>query len=149
MLLLLHAIIPCLHTWIVIHLCGSMNSELRTIYVSSVWSNHNQLFTMHHSGYYNRVSFIFGTTIPTSFIILMKCFLHLYNSVLSTDATFEVRNLNRRMSSLAFMCAITQCSWILKCLMPSTIKCQYTVCTTEFFFNEKDPRLVWSGCLRF
>ena len=32
-LLLLHAIIPCLHTQIVIHLCGSMNSELRTIHV--------------------------------------------------------------------------------------------------------------------
>ena len=30
-----HAIIPCLHTWI---LCGSVNSDLRTIYVSSVWS---------------------------------------------------------------------------------------------------------------
>ena len=28
MLLLLHAIIPCLYTQIVIHLCGSMNSEL-------------------------------------------------------------------------------------------------------------------------
>ena len=33
MLLLLYAIIPCLHTCIVIHLCGSMNSELQTIYV--------------------------------------------------------------------------------------------------------------------
>ena len=33
MLLLLHAIIPCLHTQIVIHFCGSMNSELQTIYV--------------------------------------------------------------------------------------------------------------------
>ena len=31
MLLLLHAIIPCLHTRIVIHLCGSVNSELQTI----------------------------------------------------------------------------------------------------------------------
>ena len=31
---------------------------------------------MHHSGYYNLVSLIFGTTIPTSFNILMKCFLH-------------------------------------------------------------------------
>ena len=30
---------------------------------------------MHHSGYY-LVSFIFGTTIPTSFNILVKCFLH-------------------------------------------------------------------------
>ena len=76
MLLLLHAIILCLHTQIVIHLCSSMNSELQTIYVSSVWSHHKQLFTMHHSGYYNLVSFIFGTTIPTSFNILMKCFLH-------------------------------------------------------------------------
>ena len=28
---------------------------------------------MHHSGYYNPVSLIFGTTIPTSFNILMKC----------------------------------------------------------------------------
>ena len=54
-----------------------MNSELRNIYVSRVWSHHNQLFTMHHSGYYNLVSFIFGTTIPTSSNILMKCFLHL------------------------------------------------------------------------
>ena len=53
----------------VIHLCGSMNSELRTLYVSSVWSYHNQLFTMYHSGYYNP---IFDTTIPN---ILMKCFL--------------------------------------------------------------------------
>ena len=78
MLLLSHAIIPCLHTWIVTHLCGSVNSELRTIYVNNVWSYHNQLFTMHQSGYYNLVSFIFGTTIPTSFNILMKCFLHLY-----------------------------------------------------------------------
>ena len=33
MFLLLHAIIPCLHTCIVIHLCGSVNSELQTIYV--------------------------------------------------------------------------------------------------------------------
>ena len=33
MLLLLHAIIPCLHT---LHLCGSVNSELRTIYVVSL-----------------------------------------------------------------------------------------------------------------
>ena len=33
---------------------------------------------MNHSGYYNLVSFIFGTTIPTSFNILMKCFLHLF-----------------------------------------------------------------------
>ena len=75
MLLLLHAIIPYLHTWIV---CGSVISELRTtcIYVSSVWSFHNQLFTMHHSGYY-LVPLIFGTTIPTSLNILVKCFLHL------------------------------------------------------------------------
>ena len=29
--------------------------------------------TVHHSGYYNLV---FGTTIPTFFNILMKCFLH-------------------------------------------------------------------------
>ena len=50
-----------------------MNSELRTIYISSVWSFHNQLFTMHNSGYY-LVSLIFGTTIPTSFNILVKCF---------------------------------------------------------------------------
>ena len=50
--------------------------ELQTIYVSSSWLYHNQLFTMHHSGYYNLVSFIFGTTIPISFNILMKCFLH-------------------------------------------------------------------------
>ena len=33
MLLLLYAIISSLHTRIVIHLCGGMNSELRTIYV--------------------------------------------------------------------------------------------------------------------
>ena len=33
MLLLLHAIILCLHTQNVIHLCGSVNSKLRTIYV--------------------------------------------------------------------------------------------------------------------
>ena len=32
---------------------------------------------MHHSDYYF-VSLIFGTTIPTSFNILVKCFLHLY-----------------------------------------------------------------------
>ena len=67
MFLLLHAIIPCLDTWIV---CGSVNSELWTIYVSSVWSYHNQLFTMRHSGY----SLIFGTTIPTFFNILVKYF---------------------------------------------------------------------------
>ena len=30
---------------------------------------------MHHSGYY-LVPLIFGTTIPTSFNILVKCFLH-------------------------------------------------------------------------
>ena len=30
------------------------------VYVSCVWSCHNQLFTVHHSGYYN---LIFGTTI--------------------------------------------------------------------------------------
>ena len=64
----------CTHEFF--HLWGSVNSELRTIYVSSVWSHHNQLFTMHHSGYYNLVSLIFGTTIPTSFNILIKCFLH-------------------------------------------------------------------------
>ena len=32
MLLLLHAIIPCLHTRIVLHLCGSVNSELQTMF---------------------------------------------------------------------------------------------------------------------
>ena len=58
-LLLLHAIIHCLHTRIV---CGSVNSEFQTIYVSNVWSYHNQLFTMHHSDYY-LVYLIFGTTI--------------------------------------------------------------------------------------
>ena len=50
-----------------------MNSELQTIYISCVWSYHNQLFTV---GHYNLVPLIFGTTIPTSFNILMKCFLH-------------------------------------------------------------------------
>ena len=99
MLLLLHAIIPCLHTEIVIHICGSVNSELRTIYVmllvchchariistwvsppayiSCVWSYHNQLFTVHHSGYYYLVSLIFGTTIPTSFNILINYTLYI------------------------------------------------------------------------
>ena len=33
---------------------------------------------MHHLGYYNLVTLIFGTTISTSFNILMKCFLHLF-----------------------------------------------------------------------
>ena len=46
------------------------------MYTSCVWSYHNQLFTVHHSGYYSLVSLVFGTTIPTSFNILMKCFLH-------------------------------------------------------------------------
>ena len=32
---------------------------------------------MYHLGYF-LVSLIFGTTIPTSFNILMKCFLHLF-----------------------------------------------------------------------
>ena len=41
-LLLLNAIISCLHTF-VIHLFSSMNSELRTLYISCVWSYHNQL----------------------------------------------------------------------------------------------------------
>ena len=68
----------CIHELIVIHLCGSMNSELQTIYISCVLSYHNQLFT---TGYYNLVSLIFGTTIPTSFNILMKYFLHLCNIV--------------------------------------------------------------------
>ena len=58
----------CIHEFFV-----GVNSELRTIYVSSVWSFHNQLFTMHHLSYYP-VSLIFGTTIPTSFNILVKCF---------------------------------------------------------------------------
>ena len=63
MLLLLHAIIPCLHTCMKIHLCGSVNSELQTLcyvvslsllsmhnfhvvfnhfqtYISCVWSHH-------------------------------------------------------------------------------------------------------------
>ena len=35
---------------------------------------------MHYSGYYNLVSLIFGTTIPTSFNILVKCFYTCYNS---------------------------------------------------------------------
>ena len=85
MLLLLHAIIPCLHTGIVIDLCGSMNSELRTIYVSNVWSYHNQLFTMHHSGYYNLVSIIFGTTIPTSFNILMNTLKVVYQNIFRVE----------------------------------------------------------------
>ena len=46
------------------------------MYTSCVWSYHNQLFTVHHSGYYSLVSLVFGTTIPTSFNILMKYFLH-------------------------------------------------------------------------
>ena len=79
MLLLLHAIIPCLHTQIVIPLCGSVNSELQTIsfpaYISCVWSYRNHLFTVHHSDYYNLVSLIFGTTIPTS---LNNFILHIY-----------------------------------------------------------------------
>ena len=33
---------------------------------------------MHQLGHYNLVSLIFGTTIPTSLNILMKCFLRLY-----------------------------------------------------------------------
>ena len=88
MLLLLHSIIPCLHTWIAIHLCGCVNSELRSIwcYVACIISMcfsiisrihklyHHQLFTVHQLGYYNLVSLIFGTTIPTSFNILTKCF---------------------------------------------------------------------------
>ena len=32
------------------------------------------IITVHHSGYYSLVSLIFGTIIPTSFNILMKCF---------------------------------------------------------------------------
>ena len=44
------------------------------MYTSGVWSYHNQLFTVHHSGYYSPVSLNFGTTIPTSFNILMKCY---------------------------------------------------------------------------
>ena len=55
--------------------CGSVNSELQTICVSSVWSFHNQLFTMHHSG------LIYGTTIPTSFNILVKCFYTCINMI--------------------------------------------------------------------
>ena len=40
---------------------------------------------MHHSGYY-LVSLIFGTTIPTSFNILVKCFLHfIYIYILCTQ----------------------------------------------------------------
>ena len=66
MLLLLHAIIPCLHTWIV---CGSVNSELRAIYISSVWSFHNHCAPL-------RLSCFFSSTIPTSFNILVKCFFY-------------------------------------------------------------------------
>ena len=44
------------------------------MYTSCVWSYHNQLFTVHHLGYYSFVSLVFGTTIPTSFNILMKFF---------------------------------------------------------------------------
>ena len=83
MLLLLHAIIPCLH------MCMNCNSSLcmHNFHVVSfphihklcIWSDHNQLFTVHHSRHYNLVSLIFGTTIPTSFNILMKCFLHFNN----------------------------------------------------------------------
>ena len=91
----------CIRAGIVIHLCGSVNSELQTIcYVVSlsllymynfhvvsfphihklcIWSHHNQLFTVHHSGHYNLVSLMFGTTIPISFNILMKWFLHLFH----------------------------------------------------------------------
>ena len=47
------------------------------IYTSCVWSYHNQLFTVHHLGYYSLVSLVFGTTIPTSFNILMKLFFTL------------------------------------------------------------------------
>ena len=61
MLLLLHAIIPCLHR------CMNCNC--------------NKLFTVHHSGHYNLVSLIFGTTIPTSFNILMKCFFTLVSLI--------------------------------------------------------------------
>ena len=52
-------------------------------------SYYNQLFTVHHLGYYNLVSLIFGTTIPTSFNILMKCFLHLFHLDLHN---FELSN---------------------------------------------------------
>ena len=45
-----------------------------------VWWYHNQLFTMHHSGYYNLVSLLFGTTIPRSFNILVKFFTLVYLS---------------------------------------------------------------------
>ena len=44
-------------------------------------------------GHYNLVSLIFGTTIPTSFNILMKCFLHLFHSfflgIISSNVHFE------------------------------------------------------------
>ena len=63
---------------------GSVNSKLLTIYVSSVWSFHNQLFTMHHSGCY-LVSLIYGTTISTSFNILVKCFFTLYEMFFYTQ----------------------------------------------------------------
>ena len=40
----------------------------------------DRLFTLHISGCYNLVPLIFGTTIPTSFNILVKCFLHFITS---------------------------------------------------------------------
>ena len=41
---------------------------------------------MHHLSYYNSVPLNFGTTIPTFFNILMKCFLHLYEYCLLSSA---------------------------------------------------------------
>ena len=46
------------------------------MYTSCVWSYHNQLYTVHHSGYYSLVSLVFGTIV---FNILMKYFLHLFH----------------------------------------------------------------------
>ena len=83
MLLLLHAI----STWVF------------TMYTSCVWSYHDQLFTVHHSGYYSLVSLVFGTTIPTSFNILMKCFLHLFHqlfllvTILLQQEYYHIQNL--------------------------------------------------------
>ena len=46
---------------------------------------------MHHSGYYSHVFFfIFGTTIPTSFNILMKCFLHFIRATSTVNRTIYI-----------------------------------------------------------
>ena len=92
---------------------------------------------MHHSGYY-LVSLIFGNTIPTSFNILVKLFLHLYTGIQMPEySASEVAVLDVWRELASHKRSITHHLWFPRLRHPVSYSrvCMHVTCVYSTFVS--------------